>query len=58
MLADHRPRQFQRVGGGCERAEFDGPDEHGHAGQAVHIENSWFRLFACLGDLSASTAPA
>ncbi|MGY4360142.1 hypothetical protein ACVW0J_006635 [Bradyrhizobium sp. i1.7.7] len=36
MLADHRPRHLQGVGRGRERTEIDGPDEYGHAGQAVH----------------------
>ncbi|MER8526325.1 hypothetical protein [Mesorhizobium sp. M0814] len=53
MLADHRPGQIESRRRGCERAQVDGFDEHGHARKAIHIQNLQFLLIYSSGYLSA-----
>ncbi|MNU01319.1 hypothetical protein D3C72_2446830 [compost metagenome] len=52
VLADHGSGKIKRVGRGRKGAQIGRLDEHGHAGQTIHIENSWFRLSCRKSSLS------
>jgi hypothetical protein len=58
VLADHGAGQTERVGGCRERAEIDRPDEDLHAGQPIHIRNSWLLLLCLMRGLSLPAAKA
>ena len=58
MLANHWSGQLECDRGGRERAEVDGPDEHGHALKPIHIQNSWFLLFSSYSHLSPASPAA
>ncbi len=53
MLADHRSGQIESGSSRRERAQINGFDEHGHAGKAIHIQNSQFLLSCPSSYLSA-----